>query len=103
LAKSPFLSLPWKILPDLSILSWIKSSGFHFFGFHSSFYRARASVLCRTPTWRSSSLYLYSPSDRVAPLHPQAPGSLFIAFYNSQGYDLTQTLPWVALTFSLLH
>jgi hypothetical protein len=36
------------------------------------------------PTWRSRSLYL-SPSDRVAQLYPQAPGSLFIAFYDSQG------------------
>jgi hypothetical protein len=26
------------------------------------------------------------PSDRVAQLYPQAMGSLFIAFYNSQGY-----------------
>jgi hypothetical protein len=26
-----------------------------------------------------------SPSDRVAQLYPQAPGSLFIAFYDSQG------------------
>jgi hypothetical protein len=28
-----------------------------------------------------------SPSDRVALLYPQAPGSLFVAFYDSQGYD----------------
>jgi hypothetical protein len=27
-----------------------------------------------------------SHSDRVAQLYPQAPGLLFIAFYNSQGY-----------------
>jgi hypothetical protein len=27
-----------------------------------------------------------SPSDRVAQLYPQALGSLFIAFYNLQGY-----------------
>jgi hypothetical protein len=27
-----------------------------------------------------------SSSDRVAQLYPQAPGSLFIAFYDSQGY-----------------
>jgi hypothetical protein len=26
------------------------------------------------------------PSDRVAQLYPQAPGSLFISFYDSQGY-----------------
>jgi hypothetical protein len=26
------------------------------------------------------------PSDRVAPLYPQAPDSLFDAFYESQGY-----------------
>jgi hypothetical protein len=28
-----------------------------------------------------------SPSDRVAQLYPEALGSLFVAFYNSQGYD----------------
>jgi hypothetical protein len=27
-----------------------------------------------------------SPRDRVAQLNPQAPGSLFFAFYDSQGY-----------------
>jgi hypothetical protein len=27
-----------------------------------------------------------SPSDRVAQLYPQAPGSLFVAFYDWQGY-----------------
>jgi hypothetical protein len=27
-----------------------------------------------------------SPSERVAQLYPQAPGSLSIAFYDSQGY-----------------
>jgi hypothetical protein len=27
-----------------------------------------------------------SPSDRVAQIYPQAPGSLFVAFYDSQGY-----------------
>jgi hypothetical protein len=27
-----------------------------------------------------------SPSDRVAQLYPQTPGSLFVASYNSQGY-----------------
>jgi hypothetical protein len=27
-----------------------------------------------------------SPSDRVAQLYPQAPGSILIAFYDSQGY-----------------
>jgi hypothetical protein len=39
------------------------------------------------PTWRARSLYLCPPSDRVAQLYPQAPGSLFVAFYGSQGYD----------------
>jgi hypothetical protein len=27
-----------------------------------------------------------SPSDRLAQLYPQAPGSLFVAFYDSQRY-----------------
>jgi hypothetical protein len=27
-----------------------------------------------------------SPTDRVTQLHPQAPGSIFVTFYDSQGY-----------------
>jgi hypothetical protein len=34
----------------------------------------------------SSNLHLGGPGDRVAQLYPQAPGSLFVAFYDSQGY-----------------
>jgi hypothetical protein len=36
------------------------------------------------PTWRTMSSYL-GPSDRVAQLYPQAPGTPFIAFYDSHG------------------
>jgi hypothetical protein len=28
-----------------------------------------------------------SPSDRVAQVYPQAPGSLFVAFYDPRGYS----------------
>jgi hypothetical protein len=37
---------------------------------------------------RAKSLYIYiSPRKRVAKLNPQALGSLFVASYDSQGYD----------------
>jgi hypothetical protein len=32
-------------------------------------------------------LYIYVPCDRVVQLHPQAPGTLFITFYDLQGYS----------------
>jgi hypothetical protein len=36
------------------------------------------------PTWRARSLYLCLPSDSVVLLYPQAPGSLFVALYDTQ-------------------
>jgi hypothetical protein len=77
-AKQPFLShsLPYKIVPELSF-------GFHTFGFRN---RASLSALRQTinhegqvPTF----ILCMSPSVRVAQLYPQAPGSFFIAFYDS--------------------
>jgi hypothetical protein len=32
-------------------------------------------------------LYIYVPRDRVAHLYPLAPGSIFVASYDSQGYS----------------
>jgi hypothetical protein len=50
------------------------------------FYRARSSALRPTPNMEDQlSLYLCPPSDRVVRLYPQAPGSLLLAFYESQG------------------
>jgi hypothetical protein len=44
------------------------------------------SLASKPPTCRTRSLYVCPPSDRVAQLYPQAPGSLFVAFYGSRGY-----------------
>jgi hypothetical protein len=44
------------------------------------------STLCLTPSLEDQVSVFMSPSDRVAQLFPQAPGSLFIAFYDSQDY-----------------
>jgi hypothetical protein len=38
------------------------------------------------PTWEDQVSVFMFPSDRVAQLYPQAPGSLFVASYDSQGY-----------------
>jgi hypothetical protein len=40
-----------------------------------------------SPTRRARSPYLYPPRNRVAQLHPRALGPLFVASYDSQGYD----------------
>jgi hypothetical protein len=61
---------------------------FHFFAFrnNNSFYRARSSSVLRpTPDLEDQVPVFMCPSDTVAQLHPQAPGSLFVAFYDSQG------------------
>jgi hypothetical protein len=39
-----------------------------------------------TPQSGGSGPCIYTPKNRVAQLHPQARGSLSIAFYDSQGY-----------------
>jgi hypothetical protein len=38
------------------------------------------------PTLEDQVSVFMSRSDRLAQLHPQAPGSLFVAFYDSQDY-----------------
>jgi hypothetical protein len=50
------------------------------------FYRARSSALCPIPNLEDQVPVFMSPSDRVAQLYPQAPGSHFVAFYDSQDY-----------------
>jgi hypothetical protein len=51
------------------------------------FTRAILSVLRPTPKLEDHVMVLTSPRDRVAQLYPQAPTSLFVAFYDSQGYS----------------
>jgi hypothetical protein len=50
-----------------------------------TFYRARSSAYVQPQPGGQVSVFM-SPSDRVAQLYPQAPGSLFVAFYDSQVY-----------------
>jgi hypothetical protein len=45
-----------------------------------------SSALRPTPNLENQIHVFMSPSDGVARLYPQAPGSLFVAFYDSQGY-----------------
>jgi hypothetical protein len=67
---------------------WQTASGFHFFGFHDNFfYIVRSSAFCPTPNLEEQVSVFMSPSDRVAQLYPQAPGSLFVALYDSPIYD----------------
>jgi hypothetical protein len=69
------------MLPDLS-------SGFHFIGFrNNSSSTEHGRQPCVQPaTWRTRSLYLCPPVTRWSSYTPQVPGSLFVAFYYSQGY-----------------
>jgi hypothetical protein len=64
------------------------ASGFHFFGFRNAnlFYRARPSDLRPTLNQEDQVPVFMSPSNRVAQLYLKAPGSLFVAFYDSQSY-----------------
>jgi hypothetical protein len=88
LAKQPFLShsLPQKILPVLSIrkLDHLVCTSSHFAT--TFFCRARSSASCPPPNLEDQVSVFMSPSDRVAQLYPQVPGSLFVSFYVSQGY-----------------
>jgi hypothetical protein len=64
------------------------ASGFYLFGFRDFFffYRAKSSALSPTPNLQDQVPVFMSPTDSVAQLYPQAPGSLFVAAYKSQGY-----------------
>jgi hypothetical protein len=50
------------------------------------FYRSRWSALHPIPNLEDQVSIFMSPGDRVAQLYAQAPGSLFVVFYDSQGY-----------------
>jgi hypothetical protein len=90
LAKQPFLShnLPEEILPDLSdvnqtirlSLLWISQQ---YFSCTEQGHQPRV----QPPNLEDQIPVFMSPSDRVTQLYPQAPGSLFVAFYDSQGYS----------------
>jgi hypothetical protein len=45
-----------------------------------------SSALRPNPNLEDQVSVFMSASDRVAKLHPLAPGFLFVAFYDSQGY-----------------
>jgi hypothetical protein len=51
-----------------------------------SFYRPRLLALQPTPNLEGQVSVFIFPSDRVAQLYPQAPGSLSVAFYDSKSY-----------------
>jgi hypothetical protein len=50
------------------------------------FYRARLLALHPTQNLQNQVSVFMTPSDRVAQLYPQALVSLFVAFYDWQGY-----------------
>jgi hypothetical protein len=90
LAKHSCLNhgLTKKILQDLPIPPWIGPSGFLFFGWcNGIFCGARSLALRPTPILEDQVSVFMFPSERVAQFYGQAPGSLFIALYGSQGDD----------------
>jgi hypothetical protein len=51
------------------------------------FYRARSPALLPTPDLEYQvSIFMFA-SDRVAELYPEASASLFVTFYDLQGYN----------------
>jgi hypothetical protein len=82
LAKQHFLSrrLPWNILPDFIRF-------FIYLDFTAVFFhKARSTVLRPTPNLEEQVSVFMSTSDKVVQSYPQAPGPLFAAFCDSQGY-----------------
>jgi hypothetical protein len=81
LAKQPFLSpsFPYKILPDVIRFSFLWTSQLYFYWARSSALRPALNLDDQVPVFKS-------PRNRAAQLYPQPPDSLFIAFYDLQGY-----------------
>jgi hypothetical protein len=52
----------------------------------TTLYRTRSSALRPTPKLKHQVSLFMSPSDRVSDSYPQAPGSSFFVFYDSQDY-----------------
>jgi hypothetical protein len=74
-SKEPFLShsLPLKIMLDLSISSWIRSSGFHFFGFWNTnfFLQFKVISLASNPQCGGPGLCIYDPQWQGGPDTPR--------------------------------
>jgi hypothetical protein len=72
--------------PQPALVDFVRfASVLHFIGFRSLLGGGGAEQ-GRQPCVQSPTCRSRSPSDRVAQLCPQAPGSLFVAFYDSHGY-----------------
>jgi hypothetical protein len=63
------------------------SPGFHFFGFRNNVLQGKVVDLASNPQSGGLDPCIYVPQWRRAQLYPQGSGSLFVAFYDSQGYD----------------
>jgi hypothetical protein len=62
-------------------------SGFHFFIFRNrNVYTTMSLALLRTPNLQDQISVFISSGERLSHEHPQASGSLFNAFFDSQGY-----------------
>jgi hypothetical protein len=63
-------------------------SSFHFFGFRKNYFlRKQGRQSCfQPPTWRTRSLYLCPPVTGWPSCTPQTPDSIFVSFYDSQGF-----------------
>jgi hypothetical protein len=87
--KTAFMShnLHYKTLSDLSELNHPVFTSLDFATI--IYFTEQGCQPCvQLPTWRIRSLYLLCPlSERVAQLHPQAAASLFLTFYDLQGYS----------------
>jgi hypothetical protein len=59
--------------------------GFHFLR-NNFFFQNKVVGLCIQPDVEDQVPVFSSASNRVAPVYSQAPGSLFVALYDSQGY-----------------
>jgi hypothetical protein len=72
----------------MPVLFWIIPPGFHFFGIRKSVIFLRSNVFSLTFNAQlgPSGPYIDVPSDEVAQLNPQVPGSRLVAFHDSQSY-----------------
>jgi hypothetical protein len=62
------------------------ASGFHFGFWNDNFLQSKVASLASNPKPQGSGPFFMFPSDREAQLHPREVCSLFITFYDSQGY-----------------
>jgi hypothetical protein len=77
----------------LQDLSWIRQSGFHLFWFHNNnFFKQGLQSYVQPQNLEDQVSVFKPPSDRVAQLYIQAQGSLFVAYYDSQGHRVVEQL-----------